>query len=256
MKEVASFAVPAVFHGAVRAVNPEPACSHSWDVTPREAVALQRELSGRVRLEPLPTRFEVLGAADIGYVAAANRLAAVMVTFRWPDLELLETAQCVAAIEFPYVPGLLSFREVPPLLKAFEALRRKPDVILCDGQGIAHPRKLGLASHLGLCLDLPTLGCAKKRLCGEHKPFPLIQGQHRQLLLHGEPVGYVYCSRTGVKPIYISPGHKSDAQTGLQLVRRCLGRYRIPEPLRRAHHLATQLRAHITQLKEISASSP
>ncbi len=228
-------------------------CSHPWNLSPREAVSLQRELSRQVILQPLPAHFEVLGAADISYVPAIDRLTAVMVTFRLPDLKLVETVHCVCPIEFPYIPGLLSFREVPPLLKAFELLERKPDVILCDGQGIAHPRKLGLASHLGLCLDIPTVGCAKKKLCGRHEPFQMTRDLYRPILIHDEPVGFVLCSRTGVKPIYISPGHKSDLNTSLELVRRCLGRYRIPEPLRQAHAIATKLRTQMAVLKESSS---
>ncbi len=221
------------------------ACSHPWNLSPQEAVSLQRTLCERVILQPLPDHFEVLGAADAGYVPSIKKMVAVMVTFQWPGLTLLETAQSTFPIEFPYIPGLLSFREVPPLLKAFEALERKPDVILCDGQGIAHPRKLGLASHLGICLNLPTVGCAKKKLCGDHRTLSLVRGQHEPLMFQDAMVGYVFCSRTRVKPIYISPGHKADAESALQLVRRCLGTFRIPEPLRRAHHLATQLRGQL-----------
>lgn len=216
-------------------------------MTPSEAIALQKELAGQVRLEPLPVHFEVLAASDIGYVQATNQLAAVILTFTWPDLELLETAHVVAPIHFPYIPGLLSFREVPPLLEAYSKLERPPEVLLCDGQGIAHPRKLGLASHLGLCLQIPTVGCAKKRLCGKHGPLDLRRGQYAPLDLKGEEVGCVFCSRDGVKPIYISPGHLADLDTSRALIERCLGRYRIPEPLRQAHHAATKLRQTLVQ---------
>lgn len=218
------------------------ACTHSWNLSPSEAVSLQQTLRERVILQPLPSQIQVLGAADVGYVPSMKKMVAAMVTFQWPDLTPLEAAQSTFHMDFPYIPGLLSFREVPPLLEAFESLGRKPDVILCDGQGIAHPRKLGLASHLGICLDLPTVGCAKKKLCGNHETLPLIRGQCQPLMFQGERVGYVLCSRTGVKPIYISPGHKADGESSLQLVRRCLGTYRIPQPLRHAHHLATRLR--------------
>lgn len=143
-------------------------CLHAWDLSPKEAIELQRELAQHVQLKPLPEHFEVLGAADIGYVARTNQLVAAMLTFTWPDLQLIETSHVVSPILFPYIPGLLSFREVPPLLEAHRRLKRPPDILLCDGQGIAHPRKLGLASHLGLCLGIPAVGCAKKRLCGEH----------------------------------------------------------------------------------------
>jgi len=216
--------------------------SHRWDVTPREARVLQEQLAAEVKLQPLPEHFEILGASDIAYVGAINQLTAVMLTFSWPTLELLETAEVVSPIKFPYVPGLLSFREIPPLLEAYGRLKHKPDILLCDGQGLAHPRKFGLAAHLGLYLNKPAVGCAKSRLCGEYEPFALHRNNYSQLRYHGETLGYVFCSRDHVRPIYVSPGHLSDLDSSLELVRRCLGRYRIPEPLRQAHNTATKLR--------------
>ncbi|WP_208597089.1 endonuclease V [Syntrophobacter fumaroxidans] len=219
---------------------------HSWDLTPREAIALQRELAGRVVLRALPRNFRILGASDIGYVKAGERLAAVMLTFSWPDLLPLEAVHAICPVRFPYIPGLLSFREIPPLIEAFEQLKKRPDVLLCDGQGIAHPRKFGLAAHLGLYLGLPTIGCAKKRLCGIHASPPNKKGCSVPLYLDREAVGSVYCSRDNVKPIFVSPGHLCDQKSAERLVARCLGRYRIPEPLRQAHLLATKLRLEIS----------
>jgi deoxyribonuclease V len=215
---------------------------HPWELEPAEARALQQKLAEQVRLQPLPAEFQVLGAADIAYIASTEQLVAVMVTFQWPELNLIESSHVVTPVTFPYIPGLLSFREAPALIEAHRRLQRPPEVLLCDGQGIAHPRKFGLASHLGLYLELPTVGCAKKRLCGEHEPFELRRGGAALLRLRDEAVGWVFCSRDGVKPIYISPGHLSDLETSKELVRRCLGRFRIPEPLRHAHNLATRLR--------------
>ena len=217
-------------------------CPHKWDLSPKEAVGLQRELANKIAFQPVPEDFEVLGVSDISYMKSADRLVVVVLTFRWPTLERLETIHLAAPIRFPYVPGLLSFREIPPLLEAYSQLKRPADVFLCDGQGIAHPRKLGLASHLGLCLDIPTVGCAKSRLCGEHEHLELTRGNYTPLSLSGEVVGYVYCSRSRVKPIYISPGHLTDLESSRKLVEGCLGRYRIPEPLRQAHNTATLLR--------------
>lgn len=219
--------------------HPRP---RQWELTPKQAVALQRELAERIVLQPLPSRFGVLGAADISYLKSLNRLVAVVLTFRWPSLARLETVHIVAPIRFPYVPGLLSFREIPPVLEAIEQLADPPEVFLCDGQGIAHPRRLGLAAHLGLCLEVPTVGCAKSRLCGSHEPLDLQRGNYAPLHLADEIVGCVFCSRAGVKPLYISPGHLADVDTSRQLVERCLGRYRIPEPLRQAHQAAAMLR--------------
>ena len=215
---------------------------HRWDLQPAEARALQQELAERVRFRPLPATFEILGAADIAYVAATNQLVAAMVTFQWPDLTLIESSHVVAPITFPYIPCLLSFREVPSLLEAHHKLQRPPEVLLCDGQGIAHPRRFGLASHLGLCLDIPTVGCAKKLLCGKHEDLELRRGCATPLRHKGEVVGWVFRSRDGVKPIYISPGHLSDLESSRDIIHRCLSRFRIPEPLRQAHNLATQLR--------------
>ncbi len=216
-----------------------------WNFSPKEARAIQETLAPRVRIQPLPKDFEMVGAADIGYVKSADLLVAVMITFRWPGLEIIETAHVVTRAAFPYIPGLLSFREIPPLLQAARQLKRLPDILLCDGQGIAHPRRFGLASHLGLCLDLPTVGCAKKRLCGEHDPLELHFGNHTPLRLGGEIIGCVLCSRDNVKPLYVSPGHLSDLESSRAIVLRCVRRYRIPEPLRQAHNLATVLRTKI-----------
>lgn len=214
----------------------------SWDLTPKEAVQLQKQLASRVILKPLPRRFHVLGAADLSYIRATNELLAVVLTFHWPDLTPVETVRLVEPARFPYVPGLLSFRELPALLNAYRLLEDPPEVFLCDGQGLAHPRKFGIACHLGVVLNLPAVGCAKSRLCGEHEPFELERGNHRPLILHGETVGSVFCSRTGVKPVYISPGHLADLPSSRDLIHACLGRYRIPEPLRQAHQTATRLR--------------
>ncbi len=223
-------------------------------LSPKEARALQEKLAGRVCLRPLPVSFSVLGAADLSYIKETNQLIAVIVTFSWPDLEPLETVHVNADIRFPYVPGLLSFREIPAVLKAYERLRHFPDVFLCDGQGLAHPRRFGLACHLGVLLEKPTVGCAKTRLCGDHEPLGLERGQRRPLWLEGMQVGYVYRSKTGVKPLYVSPGHLADCDSALQLVEKCIGRYRLPEPLRAAHHAATMLRQR--KIHEVGAPTP
>lgn len=221
---------------------------HPWDLTPREAKIKQLELVQQIRITPLAMDFQVLGAADIGYASACNQMAAVVATFRWPDLHPMEVAHVTGPVQFPYIPGLLSFRELPILLQAFRQLKKPPQVLLCDGQGMAHPRRFGLASHLGLCLGIPTVGCAKKRLCGDHEPLPPNRGAKVPLLLGGEVVGTVYRSRDRVKPIFISPGHLSDVDSSTELVRRCLGRFRLPEPIRSAHTLAAELRRKLVTL--------
>ncbi len=218
---------------------------HSWTLTVKEAVALQNTLAAQVRIQPLPTRLKIIGAADISYSRQADLLIAVIISLRWPGLDLLDSVHYVCKVTSPYVPGLLSFREVPPIIKAYRKIKERPDVLLCDGQGIAHPRKVGFASHLGLCLGIPTVGCAKSKLCGDHESLSLRKGSSKPLLVNGEKLGLVFCSRDGVKPIYISPGHLSDIASSKRLVSRCLRRYRIPEPLRLAHLEANRLRTEI-----------
>ena len=208
---------------------------HNWSLSPKEAVALQKRLAAEVLIQPLATRLKIIGAADISYCRHTGCLIAVILSFKWPSLDPIESVQHICKAAFPYVPGLLSFREVPPLIEAYRKIGQKPDVLLCDGQGIAHPRRLGFAAHLGLCLGIPTVGCAKSRLCGDHERLTLRKGRSVPLLLNGEQVGLVFCSRDGVKPIYISPGHLSDIASSKRLVSRCLRSYRIPEPLRLAH---------------------
>ncbi len=167
---------------------------------------------------------------------------AAVVVMSLPELELVETATAYGEAYFPYIPGLLSFREVPVLLEAFQALKRLPDAVICDGQGIAHPRGFGLAAHLGLLLDLPTVGCAKTRLIGEHRPAGMRKGSAAALKIDGKTVGKVLRTRTGVKPVYVSPGNKLDVESSVKLVCLC-SKYRVPEPTRHAHMLCNRLRA-------------
>lgn len=218
---------------------------HSWTLSVKEAIALQKTLAAQVRIQPLPTGLKIIAAADISYSRHTELLIAVIVSLRWPGFDLIESVHYVSRVAFPYVPGLLSFREVPPLIGAYRKIRQKPDVLLCDGQGIAHPRKLGFAAHLGLCLGIPTVGCAKSRLCGDHESLTLRKGSSKPLFVNGEQLGLVLCSRDGVKPIYISPGHLSDIASSKRLIKRCLRRYRIPEPLRLAHLEANRRRAEV-----------
>ena len=145
-------------------------------------------------------------------------------------------------VSFPYVPGLLSFREAPPLLKAFEKLSQSPDLAIFDGQGIAHPRGIGLASHLGLFLDVPTIGCAKSRLVGEHEPVGMEKGEMSDLIYKGESVGRVLRSKRDVKPLFVSPGHRISQDRAAEIVLSCCRGYRFPEPIRRAHLKVNELR--------------
>jgi deoxyribonuclease V len=216
---------------------------HDWSMDYREAVRLQKELAGRVVLaDHLPRTIKTVAGVDVSYEKHGDQFFAGVVVLSFPDLRVVEEAGARDRVTFPYIPGLLSFRELPVLLEAFRHLKTVPDVILVDGQGIAHPRRLGIASHLGLWLDLPTVGCAKSRLCGEHPPAGPRRGDSAPLCIEGNPVGVVLTTRDGVKPLYISPGHKVDIPAAAELVLACGTRYRMPEPTRLAHLLTNRLR--------------
>ncbi len=216
---------------------------HAWPSDFREAVALQRELAGSVQLtDTLPHPLRTVAGVDVSYEKHGDLFFAAVVVLSFPELEPVEEAFAVDRVAFPYIPGLLSFRELPVLLDAFRSLQTVPDAVLVDGQGIAHPRRLGIASHLGLWLDLPTVGCAKSRLCGEHPPAGSRRGDRVPLSVAGECVGTVLTTRDGVKPLYISPGHKTDVAAATALALACSRRYRLPEPTRLAHHLTNRLR--------------
>jgi len=212
---------------------------HPWNITPKEAINLQKQLASRVVVKPLPEQITLVAGADVGYSSRYQTAVAALATYTYPSLEFRELVQFSGEIAYPYRPGLLSFREIPLLLEAFQLLQGQPDVVLCDGQGIAHPRRLGLASHLGLWLDLPTVGCAKTRLVGAHGKLGPKKGQYRSLMHRHERVGVVLRTRTEVKPLYVSPGHLADFESSRWLVMRCCSKYRLPEPIRQAH-LAVQ----------------
>jgi deoxyribonuclease V len=212
---------------------------HSWNLPPEEAIVLQKRLASEVALKPLPEEITLVAGADVGYCRGRDAGVAAVAVYTFPGLELKELVRVKVRIVYPYVPGLLSFRETPLLLKAYEELQEKPEVVLCDGQGVAHPRKFGLASHLGLWLNLPTVGCAKTRLVGTHGRVGPNRGQYRSLLYQGDKVGVVLRTRTKVKPLYVSPGHLAEVDSSRKLVERCCLKYRLPEPIRQAH-LAVQ----------------
>ncbi|MEN6309853.1 MAG: deoxyribonuclease V [Anaerohalosphaeraceae bacterium] len=215
---------------------------HSWRVTPSEARGLQKHLAGCVRLTPLARKPQTIAALDCAFSSDQTQVAAVAVVMKLPKLEIIETAEAVLDVTFPYVTGLLSFREAPACLEAMRKLHDIPDVVLIDGQGIAHPRRLGLASHLGLWLDCPTIGCAKSRLIGQYEAIPVKKGEYSPLKDKGGIIGSVLCSRDRVKPLFISPGHKITLAQSIKVVLSCCTRYRLPEPARLAHQLVTRLR--------------
>lgn len=212
---------------------------HSWNVTPAEARALQSTLSRQVQLQNRLPEMRFLAGVDVGFEQQGEITRAAVVLLSWPSLQVVERVLVRQPTCFPYVPGLLSFRELPAVLQAFSQLQQRPDLVLCDGQGVAHPRRLGIASHLGLWLDVPTIGVAKKRLVGRHEEVGDAKGDTVPLLDKGEQIGTVLRSRVGVKPLFISAGHRIDQPTAVGWVVRCLTRFRLPEPTRQAHRLAS-----------------
>lgn len=211
---------------------------HDWNLTPRAAVALQQRLAAQVVTGPplALERVRLVAGVDVSVKNDVSRAAVVVVTF--PGLVPVETVTVAQPTPFPYIPGLLSFREGPVLEAAFAQLQTEPDAFLFDGMGIMHPRRLGIASHLGLWLGRPTVGCGKTHLVGAYEPPPAARGARSAVYYHGEQVGVVLRTRAGVKPLYISPGHCIDLDSAVALVLACTPRYRLPEPIRLAHRAA------------------
>jgi deoxyribonuclease V len=215
---------------------------HEWSLTPREAVELQKRLRERVRVAPLRKKIETVAGADISFNKFDPVVYAAVVVLRLPSLEVVEEAGVVSETKFPYVPGLLSFRETPSVLEAWAKLRTEPDAVMFDGQGLAHPRRVGIASHVGLIIDRPTLGCAKSVLVGKYEEPAPERGAWTPMVDKGETVGAALRTKTRVQPIYVSPGHLIDLAGAIDLTLRCDGGYRQPEPTRRAHLLVNALR--------------
>lgn len=212
---------------------------HPWNVNPQEAARIQSELRERLVLAWDNRDVSLVGGVDIGLTAELARAA--IVVLRFPDLVPVESVTAEVPLVFPYIPGLLAFREGPAFLSAWEKLRVKPGLLMFDGQGIAHPRGIGIAAQMGLWVDLPTLGVAKSRLYGRHTQPGPSRGETASLFDENDPqrlIGVVLRSKENTKPLYISPGHRVDVPAALELVLRCLAGYRLPEPTRLAHKVA------------------
>jgi deoxyribonuclease V len=213
---------------------------HRWDLDYREAVALQERLAKAVVEGPPLEHARVVAAADVSGGRKGDWIAAAVVVMDIETLEVLEVRRVARRATWPYVPGCLSFREAPAVLAAFRQVRTRPDVVLCDGQGRAHPRRFGLASHVGLALDVPTIGCAKSLLVGEQAGrLGAARGSHVPLVDGNEQIGAVLRTRTGVKPVYVSVGHRIDLASAQRAVLAAAVRYRLPEPSRLAHQAVT-----------------
>jgi len=216
---------------------------HAWPTDAKEAMALQKTLAPRIVLQPQTLDpITLIAGIDVSSVRSTGMLWASVVVVRFPEMEVVEEAYETSTTEFPYIPGLLSFREIPILIEAFRKLNHNPDAVLCDGQGLAHPRLFGLACHLGLWLNLPTVGCAKTRLVGDAEEPGHRFGDWQNLIYREKIVGSVVRTRSGCKPIYVSPGHLIDAQTSRALVLATCKGLRLPEPTRLAHLFVNRYR--------------
>ena len=208
---------------------------HRWQVSTTEALEIQRKLAGQVLRSGGVTTPQLIAGVDISVGKANSMARGAVVVLSYPEFRIVETKVVQGELNFPYVPGLLSFRESPLILAACERLTAVPDLILVDGQGIAHPRRIGLASHLGLFLNTPTIGCAKSLLCGTHEIPGDEPGSYSEVVDHGETIGVALRTRPGVKPVYVSIGHKIDIYNAIKWVLKCCRGYRLPEPTRLAH---------------------
>ena len=213
--------------------------NHPWVKTVAEAKIIQQQLQPKMIADDCLGEVKYVAGVDIGFEDNYKISKAAVAVFSYPKLELVETAIARIPTAFPYVPGYLSFREIPAILAALPKVKQTPDLILCDGQGLAHPRRFGLACHLGVLLDIPTIGVAKSRFIGEHEEVPLEKGSWKPLTDNDEIIGVVLRSRTNVKPLYVSIGHKISLPTAIDYVMGCLTKYRLPETTRSADKLAS-----------------
>ena len=208
---------------------------HKWDLTPRDAIAMQIALASQVISDqPIDLKMvKLVAGVDVSVKNNVSQAAVVVMTY--PELEIIETVRAQKPTSYPYIPGLLSFREGPVLEDTFLQLKNEPDVLIFDGMGRIHPRKIGIASHMGLWLDKPTIGCGKNHLVGDYDTPAIEKGSFSRLMYKGEQLGVVLRTRTNVKPVYISVGHRADTETSVNLILACTPKYRLPRPIRQAH---------------------
>lgn len=212
---------------------------HAWDVSPSEAIEIQRRLRPLLVVEDRFDKIEIIAGVDVGFEDQGQTTRAAVVSLSFPGLRTLGSAVSRRPTQFPYIPGLLSFREIPAVMQALKLLSGTPDMLLVDGQGIAHPRRLGIAAHLGLLTDIPSIGVGKSRLCGTHAQVPDEKGAWVSLKDGDEIIGAVVRSRQGVKPIYVSPGHRVGLESAIHYVMAAVTRYKLPETTRAADRLAS-----------------
>lgn len=207
-----------------------------------QATQIQKDLRDKVILEPLESPVHTIAGADISFNKFSSTVYAAIVVMEYPEMKIKYSALAKGEATFPYVSGYLAFREIPTLLKAWELLPEKPDVLVLDGQGISHPRRMGIASHFGVLENQPAIGCAKSMLYGKFDELGLEKGSTCPILEKDELLGYALRTKNAVKPIYVSPGHLITAHQSLEIIENCVGRYRIPEPTRIAHEKVNEFR--------------
>jgi deoxyribonuclease V len=220
-----------------------------WPDTITDAKAIQLALKDKVKIIPLRKDPKFIAGVDAAFLE--NKVIGVASIFKYPELTHVEDSFTVTDILFPYVPGFLSFREGPAIIEALKGLKIGPDIILFDGQGIAHPKGMGIAAHIGVILDMPAIGCAKSRLVGEYKDPGIKRGMWSFLKYNNRTVGAVLRTKDNVRPLFVSPGNKIDLRDSIEVVLRCIRKYRIPEPLRRADSLSKKIRKKSTCNKKL-----
>jgi len=215
---------------------------HNWNLSYSQAIELQKRLSRQVKHTKLKKQPETIAGLDCAFSKNGEKIIAAVLVLKLPGFELIETVHATRKVTFPYIPGLLSFREAPVCIAAAKKLRNRPDIFMIDGQGIAHPRRLGLAAHLGLFFDKPTIGCAKSRLTGQFDEPHLEKGTYTPLKGSDEVIGAVVRTRTNVKPVFVSVGHKCPLRDAIKITLACTTKYRLPEPTRLAHQFVSGLK--------------
>ncbi|MBN1391405.1 MAG: endonuclease V [Sedimentisphaerales bacterium] len=218
---------------------------HNWNLSYSQAIALQKGLSGKVQIIELKKPPKIVAGIDCAFSGDKKKIFACAVLLKLPDFEIIETASAVQKLAFPYIPGLLSFREAPACIAAVGKLKNEPDAFIIDGQGIAHPRRFGLACHLGLFFDKPTIGCAKSRLTGSFEEPAMEKCAYSPLKDGRETIGAIVRTRSNVKPVFVSVGNKCLLKDAIKIALACTTRYRIPEPSRLAHQLVSKLKLKI-----------
>ena len=213
---------------------------HDWNLSYKEAIEIQRQLASQVQFVGMKKKPKIIAGLDCAFSKDGKRIFAAAVIIDLSDFSITETVTASRTLDFPYIPGLLSFREAPACIDVIEKLKASPDCFIIDGQGIAHPRRLGIASHIGLLIDKPTIGCAKSRLIGTFKEPGGKKGSFSPLVDSNEEIGVVLRTRTDVKPVYVSVGHKCTLDDAISVVLQCTTKYRLPEPSRLAHQLVGQ----------------